>query len=366
MGNITQLSESGSRCVGMSDTLLPDDNTKNNEKCFENAEQEQSGQMVADSEKKSSECASKETDENENNSEENTSICEVVDSVDEFSNPSLEVVATNFKSNTSTASVEQDSGVKASECDKTEKESSEDCDMDTSSILIQSCPDDLALDFEEKYPVLLDSEDEKEAEVSHDSVDFLSTAAEQQLECCDQWSLGSCSLGGFESKTLERKTAYCGTSLSGSLSGSEATPTPSVTNVNECSHLFEQKKETTDNLQEQSTPVPLGDATETVLFAPEIQSSGPSKSADVVDDEQKNEQSAADGIISDLPTESEESVLDTEKNTLSSPEVVTPTRLLKNSPLEAFKKTISPCTVILPPSIDEEPSEGYGTVGRSS
>jgi len=56
-----------------------------------------------------------------------------------------------------------------------------------------------------KYTVLIDSEDEdtteKEAEVTHDSMDFMSTEAEKQLEDCDEWSMGSCSFGAFESKS---------------------------------------------------------------------------------------------------------------------------------------------------------------------
>lgn len=43
-----------------------------------------------------------------------------------------------------------------------------------------------------------------------DSVDLLSTEAENQLECCDQWSLGSCSLSGFECKTLEKRRRSLG------------------------------------------------------------------------------------------------------------------------------------------------------------
>ena len=82
------------------------------------------------------------------------------------------------------------------------------------SVLIDSDEDDINNDNElDDSNSLTDSElnpENKNRQLFHsgdihEATDFLSTEAENQLECCDKWSLGSCSIGGFECRTLEKR-----------------------------------------------------------------------------------------------------------------------------------------------------------------
>ncbi|XP_018009908.1 uncharacterized protein LOC108667398 isoform X2 [Hyalella azteca] len=76
-----------------------------------------------------------------------------------------------------------------------------------------------------QYAVLLDSDSDEDSSTTNpaqghdigsikrrldlseigDALDLLSTEAENQLEGCDKWSLGSCSLGGFDSRTWDKR-----------------------------------------------------------------------------------------------------------------------------------------------------------------
>ena len=181
------------------------------------------------------------------------------------------------------------------------------------SVLVDSGSDDECCDSLD-----LDSSKPRRKFYPMESVDFLSSEAENKLECCDEWSLGSSSLGAFDTRSDKRRRGSDGDFMS--------------IDSKTVDQFQEDKRDDSDFPHKIFKPNNTDDLDQTLV-------------ADDVDGNMNNKYSVVD---------SENNYGSESKRESSEPESTKSTDVpMKSNENVSSKRT--PCTVILPPCIDEEP-----------